>query len=398
MIESTRQLYVVESRVPIGKWNFNMAGTACVCIRHVACLNTIREGKRVVVGWSVKPRIAEVERSRTYSTLRITIWAHFAPDRFKRLVSISRKLTGRCKLRREEGLGKKCKGIGYGLCVVAFVRDPSQHSPGVISRRPDRESNPGSPVCKSSELPLRHSDSSDTPFHRFARTDPGEIVSKVWDFVAHLTRMKFGVKLTWRHTAGTVRIGPTCSRPPPPLVQAITLCEKRVHLQGHAPHYRFTAALPKNLPTAPSRSERVFGGLHCLQLCTLDPLPLNQPRMSFLLAGELSGPSTPPSLSIHHHNKNLLSNSNPFPYTSPECIFCWLEDCPFQGMPSHPPPFTTNPEPEFSETIAASARNGALREVGLTIHPDKVTWAKTYVRYLGFVISNGELVVDPEKI
>ncbi|KAJ8895249.1 hypothetical protein PR048_000574 [Dryococelus australis] len=30
-------------------------GTVCVCIHHVACLNTSKEGKRFVVGWSVKP-------------------------------------------------------------------------------------------------------------------------------------------------------------------------------------------------------------------------------------------------------------------------------------------------------------------------------------------------------
>ncbi|KAJ8893789.1 hypothetical protein PR048_006390 [Dryococelus australis] len=53
---------------------------------------------------------------------------------------------------REEGL------------AMAFVRDPSQHSPGVISEdhekqksgRPDQESNPDPPECESSELPLRH--------------------------------------------------------------------------------------------------------------------------------------------------------------------------------------------------------------------------------------------------
>ncbi|KAJ8874666.1 hypothetical protein PR048_025532 [Dryococelus australis] len=48
--------------------------------------------------------------------------------------------------------------------VIAFVRDLSQHSPGVISENhggpksgwPDGESNPGPPECESSVLPHRH--------------------------------------------------------------------------------------------------------------------------------------------------------------------------------------------------------------------------------------------------
>ncbi|KAJ8880353.1 hypothetical protein PR048_016822 [Dryococelus australis] len=47
--------------------------------------------------------------------------------------------------------------------ATAFVRDPFQHSPGVISENhgkptsawQDRESNPSPPECESSELPLR---------------------------------------------------------------------------------------------------------------------------------------------------------------------------------------------------------------------------------------------------
>ncbi|KAJ8874884.1 hypothetical protein PR048_022774, partial [Dryococelus australis] len=53
----------------------------------------------------------------------------------------------RRKLHREEGLGKES--------AMAFVRNPSQHSPVAISEsRPDRESNPGPSECESSELPL----------------------------------------------------------------------------------------------------------------------------------------------------------------------------------------------------------------------------------------------------
>ncbi|KAJ8890915.1 hypothetical protein PR048_010424 [Dryococelus australis] len=61
----------------------------------------------------------------------------------------------RRKLHREEGLGKEP--------AMGFVRDPSQHSPGVISENhgepksgcPDRESNSSPPECESIELPLR---------------------------------------------------------------------------------------------------------------------------------------------------------------------------------------------------------------------------------------------------
>ncbi|KAJ8879715.1 hypothetical protein PR048_020323 [Dryococelus australis] len=45
-------------------------------------------------------------------------------------------------------------------------------------------------------------------------------------------------------------------------------------------------------------------------------------------------------------------------YTSPECVFCWLEDCPLQDHT--PPPLTPSPEHMFSEMIAASARNGGF--------------------------------------
>ncbi|KAJ8887636.1 hypothetical protein PR048_013854 [Dryococelus australis] len=49
-------------------------------------------GSELWWGGRKNPRIAEVVRSRTDSALRIAIWTHFAPDRFKRLVSIGRKL------------------------------------------------------------------------------------------------------------------------------------------------------------------------------------------------------------------------------------------------------------------------------------------------------------------
>ncbi|KAJ8890945.1 hypothetical protein PR048_010454 [Dryococelus australis] len=40
----------------------------------------------------------------------------------------------------------------------------------------------------------------------------------------------------------------------------------------------------------------------------------------------------------------------------------------------------------------------ALRNAGLTVNPEKVTRANTYVGYLGFIISEGKLLMDPEKI
>ncbi|KAJ8881344.1 hypothetical protein PR048_017825 [Dryococelus australis] len=60
------------------------AGSACVYIRHVACLNT-REGG--VVG---KIRALPRVRSRNDSALRITTWANFTPDRFKLRLPIGR--------------------------------------------------------------------------------------------------------------------------------------------------------------------------------------------------------------------------------------------------------------------------------------------------------------------
>ncbi|KAJ8888530.1 hypothetical protein PR048_008021 [Dryococelus australis] len=60
--------------------------------------------------------------------------------------------------------GKRGRGRNGKESAMAFVREPSQHSPGVIQENhskpksgwPDQESNLGPPECKSIELPLHH--------------------------------------------------------------------------------------------------------------------------------------------------------------------------------------------------------------------------------------------------
>ncbi|KAJ8877574.1 hypothetical protein PR048_022029 [Dryococelus australis] len=62
---------------------------------------------------------------------------------------------GRCKLRRQGGLGNDWEGIGHGLCSGPAPAFAWSDFGRPKSGWPDRESSPGPPDCGSGELPLR---------------------------------------------------------------------------------------------------------------------------------------------------------------------------------------------------------------------------------------------------